>query len=136
MYNYSHIIDGAYSTLLELSDFFEIYVCSSTHLPKVEPNLLSRIYSQKFEYILENFPFILPQNIIFSCDKGIFNERVFIQLDDKIENLNNSAHNKFLFYSYHNGSLFSDISIYPDIKRCYNWEDVKEFSIERLKTLR
>lgn len=132
VYDYSHLIDGAYDSLKMISEELEIYVCSSTHFPGVEPKLLSKIYAQKFNYITENLPFIKPENIIFSCNKSIFNDRVLIQLDDKVNNLNSDALIKLLFYAGHNKDFFSKESItsddeYRNLLRCKNWEDVCYF---------
>ena len=133
VYEYSVLIEGAYESLEMLNEEFDIYICSSTHFPGVESRLLSKIYGQKFDFITENLPFIKPENIIFSCNKSLFNDRVLVQLDDKVSNLDSDATMKLLFYAGHNKDFFTKESMtnddeYSKLLRCKNWDDVCYFT--------
>ena len=94
VYNHSTVINGAKECLKQISESYEIYVCSSPYFPLATNEYLSRVFAQKFNFITQNFPFIHPRNIIFMDNKTLFNSKVKFQLDDRISNLSSDARHK------------------------------------------
>lgn len=100
MYENAYILPGAIETIEKLSEQYDIYILSSCVNPLDVFNS-GRIFSDKYDFLLENLPFIKPEKFIFTSAKHLF--RADIIIDDRLSNLlEESASLKILFPSYHN----------------------------------
>ncbi len=125
-----HLIDGAYENLQKLNAYFQIYIDTDPYFPSLPYGYLSLVYKQKFDYILSNLDFILPQNIIFSKNKNILGSSVKFQVDDRIGNLKSQARNKILFSSYANYNISKRDARDLGLIKLDNWYDVYNYVMQ------
>lgn len=125
LYDYGVLKDGVVESIKELSKIYEIYICSS-YIYKDEEEGSGIILKYKHDYLLKNFPFLNPNNFIFTGNKSIIN--CDIKIDDRVENLEN-ADIKLLFTAYHNKNL-TDIELSKRrIIRVNNWEEIENLLV-------
>lgn len=121
LYDYCEIKEGAVEVLEQLSKVYEIYICTS-YIYKEVVNKSGIILKYKYDYLIKNFPFLNPNNFIFTGDKSIIN--CDIKIDDRVENLKN-ADKKILFTAYHNKNISDDELKKNTIIRSNNWKKIK-----------
>ena len=131
VYLYTNLIEGAYESLKNLSDYLDIYICTACYFPEVEAKFSSIIFKQKYDYILKNLDFINPANIIFANNKNIFSGATF-QIDDRIENLDNDTQFKILFSAYHNTEIPDEVIKAKSVFRLDNWSEVESYIHNKL----
>jgi len=104
LYENSKLIEGAYDTLKELSKEYEVFIASDSIICERE-KLSGKLFFNKYNFIVENLPFINPRNIILTGDKSVICGKYM--LDDKLQNLlkNHNIKYKLLFTAYHNREL-------------------------------
>lgn len=121
LYDYGFLKDGAIDTIKELSKNYEIYICSS-YIYKDAEEESGIILKYKHEYLIKYFPFLNPNNFIFTGDKSVVN--CDIKIDDRVENLGNAT-TKLLFTAYHNKDLTDSELNKKGINRVNNWNEIK-----------
>lgn len=106
VYENATLVEGAYETLQKLANDsrFDVMICSVPIIRNRE-RLSAKLFANKFNFIMENLPFIDPNNIILCGNKSILVADYMI--DDKVENLesNENVDFKILFPAYHNKDL-------------------------------
>ena len=121
-YDYCELNEGCYEVLKELSDKYDVYICSA-YLYRDDIGHSANFLKYKFEFLRRNLPFLDPGKYIFTDDKSIIN--CDIKIDDKIDNLNN-ANTKLLFTCYHNKGISNEELTKNNITRVNSWYDIKQ----------
>lgn len=127
VYDYAKIIDNSYEILKKLSEKYEIYIVTA-YIFKDNEKYTGNNLKNKFEWLLENFQFIPPQNYIFTTNKEIINCQ--IKIDDRIENLQGKADKKILFTSYHNKNISEEELNKKGIIRANNWQEIEKILLK------
>lgn len=139
LYENAKLIDGAYETLKELLETHDIYIVSDPIIYGRE-KMSGRLFSDKFNFIMDNLPFINPYNIILCGDKSLVFGKYSV--DDKVENLEKeNVQHRLLFSAYHNIDIPDEELIKKDIVRVKDHLHVKRFikgelsKVELIKTV-
>lgn len=122
IYDYCTIIDGAYNTIKKLNCKYEIFIVTSYIICDII-NDTGFLLDQKYKYLIKNFPFLDPNNIVFLGNKSVLN--VDIKIDDRIDNLD-GAKTKILFTAYHNKNISDETLEKEGIKRANSWYDIEK----------
>ena len=78
----------------------------------------------KFKYLIKTFPFIEPQQYVFTTNKEIIN--CDIKIDDRAANLKGKAEKKLLFSAYHNKNIPDEELKKDGLIRVNNWKEVEK----------
>lgn len=126
-YDYAELLPGAYEVIEKLNKEYDIYLCSAC----VNPFFIQdsgKMFMDKYNWILKTFPFLNPNNFIFTNAKNIL--EADIQIDDRMQNLKGNVKLKLLFTSYHNKEL-SDIELKElGIIRVNNWKEIESILLK------
>lgn len=122
VYDYSTLLDNVYEVLEKLSHEYEIFIGTSYILRDIIEDTAFLI-PYKYEYLLKNFPFLDPYNIIYLGNKSVLD--VDIKIDDRIDNLS-GAKVKLLFTAYHNKDIGDDELKNLGIIRVDSWKDIEK----------
>lgn len=122
IYDYGKVSDNAISVIKDLCKYYEVFICSA-YIDERAIKDCANFLVDKHNWLVDNLPFINPENFIFTNRKDVI--EVDIIIDDKIENLNNASV-KLLMSAYHNKNI-SDYELNnKNIIRVNSWNDVKE----------
>ena len=110
------VMDGAKEAVSELMKNFDVYIVSAA---MEFPQSLN----EKYEWLLEHFPFITWRNIIFCGDKSIIATDYMI--DDHVKNLDCCKGKTIMFTAGHNAGIDRH-------QRVNNWKEVITFFNEEL----
>lgn len=122
MYDGAKVVENAKEVLFLLSLEYDIYICT-TYVWKEMVEECGKVLKDKYDYLIRNFPFIKPDNIIFASDKSRISFDV--KIDDKLDNLENAGV-KLLFSAYHNTGLSNEVLKDAGAIRVDNWKDIYE----------
>lgn len=121
MYDKASFIENAYDSIKILNEKYNVYILSA-YLLDEGPHVTGGILNNKYNWLIENLPFIPPQNLVFANDKSII--KCDIRIDDKFSNLFGEAETKILFTAYHNKKLTNeDLEVHGAI-RANDWNEV------------
>lgn len=127
MYDKPVFIPGALDAIKKLNQFYDIYICSACINPFDSDNS-GKLFVDKYNFLVKYFPFLNPNNFIFTGAKHLF--KADIQIDDRLPNLINDTAVKILFPSYHNRNISKEeLKRYGVVKLSDSWNDAWE-SIE------
>lgn len=101
-YEKAEILPYAIESLIKINEYYNIYPCSSCINPFDKPNS-GRLFYYKYNFLMQNLPFIKPENYIFTDSKFLF--KAYAQMDDRLQKLNNDIPIKILFPAYHNRNI-------------------------------
>ena len=87
-------------------------------------NNSGHFYKHKYDFLINNFPFIDPENFIFTGAKNIF--KADIKIDDRLNNLKGEVTTKLLFDSYHNHDISDEELSQLNVKRVHNWNEIAD----------
>ena len=104
MYDYCSLTPNVYEVLEKLSKNYEIFIGTSYIIRDIIKDT-AFLLPQKYEFLINTFPFINPNNIIFLGNKRVLN--CDIKIDDRIDNLD-GAKTKILFTAWHNKNISKD----------------------------
>jgi len=125
LYDYCTIKEDAKEIIEQLSKIYEIYICTAYIYKEIEEES-GIILKYKYDYLIQNFPFLKPKNFIFTGDKSVVD--CDIKIDDRIKNLENS-NIKLLFTAYHNKDI-TDLELKDkNIIRVDNWNEIRKVLI-------
>lgn len=126
LYEDCKLIEGAYEALQEFSKLYDVFIASDSVIYKRE-RLSSRVFADKFTFIVNTLPFINPRNIILCGDKSIISGKWFV--DDKLENLEKAKNvqYKLIFPAYHNIDIPDEELIQKDIVRIKDYSHLDRF---------
>lgn len=117
------IHDGAKEAIKKINENFDVYICSSCaiDIPVLKEHS-GLFFKNKYDFLIENFPYLNINKFIFTGAKNIF--KADIQIDDKLSHLENDVPLKLLYTSYHN-KMFSDQELKEkNVIRVNGWNDI------------
>lgn len=117
------VIKDAKEVLRRLSDTYDIHICSACVMYGAERKS-AKLFKDKFDYIIKEFDFINPENIIFTNSKNIFNADV--QIDDRLPNLLGNVKIKLLFDAYHNRDISDEELKKQNVIRVKTWKEIEK----------
>ena len=82
----------------------------------------------KYEWILENMPYIDPKKIILTGSKDVI--MCDIKIDDKVANLKGYGETKLLIDQLHNQKYSFEELEKLGIRRVYDWEQIRSILIK------
>ena len=86
---------------------------------------MGRQYTDKWEYLLKNFSFISPENIIFAVKKDMFVADMIIE--DRVDNMTGPYKHKLLLTCFHNKNIADETLKKLGITRVDNWQEIKKY---------
>ena len=86
----------------KLSKKYELYIVTA-YIFKDDKWKSAEHLKNKFNYLMKTFPFIKPEQYIFTSSKEIIN--CDVRIDDKTSNLKGNSETKLLFSAYHNKDI-------------------------------
>lgn len=105
------VIPGSKEVIRELMERYDVYITTAAMEFRAS-------FEDKFDWLMEHFPFIHWKNIVFCGDKSIINADYMI--DDHAFNLRTFSGTGLLYTASHNIDE-------TDFIRVNNWTEVKEF---------
>ena len=128
LYKNAHIYPGAVETLKDLNRKYQIYICSACVMFCM-PEDSGIFFKHKYDFLIKNFPFLNPDNFIFTSAKNIFDAD--IQIDDRVKNLQGNIKTKLLFTAYHNKSISNEDLNKSNIIRVNSWLDIRKILLDK-----
>ena len=120
LYKNAEPLPHAIETIKKLNEVYDIYLCSDCIDP-FDIEYSGEVFKDKFYLLRKILPFI-PPKFIFTGSKHLF--KADIQIDDRINNLNEDVKTKILFPSYHNKDITEKELQEKNILRAgYNWQE-------------
>ena len=83
-----------------------------------------KLYMDKFNYLIKEFPFLDPRKFIFTNSKNLFDADV--QIDDRIHHLQGNVKTKLLYDAYHNRDIDDETLNKANIKRVKGWRQIEK----------
>ena len=121
LYKNAEPLPHAIETIKKLNEVYDIYLCSDCIDP-FDIEYSGEVFKDKFYLLRKILPFIPPKKFIFTGSKHLF--KADIQIDDRINNLNEDVKTKILFPSYHNKDIPEKELQERNILRAgYNWQE-------------
>lgn len=121
IYNYTQILPNAYNVMEQLNKKYELYI-TTAYIFRDDKEKSSELLKNKFDYLIKNFPFIQPEQYIFTSNKEIVECQ--IKIDDKPANLEGDAELKLLFTAYHNKNIPNEELQKNNLIRVNNWNEI------------
>ena len=109
--------------LKKLDKYYNIHICSACVMFGAEKKS-AKLFKDKFEYLIREFPFLDPENIIFTNSKNLF--QADVQIDDRIQNLKGNIKTKILFDAYHNREISDEELKENNTIRVKSWKDIEK----------
>lgn len=127
IYEQVKIIPKAIEVIKELSSIYEIYIATAfVDERRIKESSVMAKY--KYEWIIENLPFIDPKKIILTGSKDII--MCDIKIDDKVDNLKGYGTIKLLLNQSHNERFSYEELTSNKIRRVYDWDQIRSILIE------
>lgn len=123
LYDYAKVLPNAYDIMEKLSEKYDIYICSAC-IPILLKEKSGRCFVDKYNYLINNFPFLEPEKFIFTNSKNII--KADVQIDDRLSNLRNDTKIRLLFTSYHNKNISDEYLKEVGVIRVNNWLEVAD----------
>ena len=127
VYQNAHLIPHAIDVIKKLSEFYEIYIVSA-FVDKRRVKESSIMAKYKYEWILENMPFIDTKKVIMTGSKDII--LCDIKIDDKLSNLKGYGTTKLLLDHMHNRKYSFEELENLGVKRVYDWDQILSILLE------
>lgn len=122
-YKEAKMVTGAKEVLEKLNEVYDVYICTACVMFGAERKS-AKLFKDKFEYLMREFPFIDPEKIIFTNSKNIFVADV--QIDDRLPNLEGNTGLKLLFSAYHNRGITDEELEEKGAVRVNTWEEIAQ----------
>lgn len=117
------LIEDAKEALRRLSSDYDVYICSACVMYGAERKS-AKLFKDKFEYLMREFDFLKPENIIFTNSKNIF--KADVQIDDRLPNLMGDIKLKLLFEAYHNKNISEEELRKNNVTRVKSWKEIEK----------
>lgn len=129
-YLHSFIFDDAQEVLEQLNKEYDLYICSACaiDIPGLR-EASGMFYKFKYDFLIENFPFLNVNKFVFTGTKNIFNADV--QIDDKLNHLEGNIETKLLFDAYHNRNLTKEYLDGLNVKRVHSWKEIADILLKQ-----
>ena len=123
VYSYTKIFDSAKDVVKKLSEKYDVCICSAYVFPEgIEKSYIH--LANKYKYLIKEFPFLKPDNFIFTSRKDLV--KCDIKIDDRIDNLKGDCE-KLLYTARHNIHVTQEELEKLEIKRVNNWEEIEKY---------
>ncbi len=122
IYEYGRVKEKAIQVIEELNKYYDVLICSA-YVDSRDIKNCPKILLYKHKWLIENLPFIKPENFIFTSRKDVI--PTDIKIDDKIENLK-TCDTKLLITAYHNKNISEEELKENNIIRVDNWDAIAE----------
>lgn len=122
VYEYGTVQENAIQIIEKLTKYYDVLICSA-YIDHRYLKGCSKILNHKHKWLVENLPFINPENFIFTNRKDVI--PTDIKIDDKIENLK-TCDTKILITAYHNKEISNEELKEQNIIRVNNWDEIAE----------
>ena len=122
-YDYVNIVEGAKETLEKLNKKYDLYIATA-YVFRDAPEVSGKTLNDKYNYLMENLPFIDPHKFIFISNKDLL--EADIRIDDSPKKLMGKAKLKLLFTAYHNKNMTDKELKENNFVRVNNWKDVEK----------
>ena len=123
VYDYANIVEGAKETLEKLNEKYDLYIATA-YVFRDAPQVSGKTLNDKYNFLIENFPFIDPHKFIFISNKELL--EADIRIDDSPKKLIGKARLKLLFTAYHNKNMSEQELKENNFVRVNNWKDVEK----------
>lgn len=127
IYKHAEIMPKALEVIENLSKYYEIYIVTA-FVDKRRVKESSIMAKYKYEWILENMPYIDPKKIILTGSKDVI--MCDIKIDDKVANLKGYGETKLLIDQLHNQKYSFEELEKLGIRRVYDWEQIRSILIK------
>lgn len=127
IYTHAEIMPKALEVIETLSKYYEIYIVTA-FVDKRRVKESSIMAKYKYEWILENMPYIDPKKIILTGSKDVI--MCDIKIDDKVANLKGYGETKLLIDQLHNQKYSFEELEKLGIRRVYDWEQIRSILIK------
>ena len=123
MYKDFKIFDGAKAVLKKLNEVYDIYICSACVMFCM-PEESGVFFKYKYDFLIKNFPFLNPNNFIFTSAKNLF--KADVQIDDKLSNMCGEVDLKLMFSAYHNKNVSDETLKNVGVTRVSGWQEIEK----------
>ncbi len=126
IYDYCYIYEDAVRVIEQLSKEYEVFIGTDYLIPEIKEKCGINA-ANKHEFLIKNFPFIIPYNYIFCGNKKMI--AADIRIDDKLNNLLSACYlpeRNLLFSAYHNKDLTDEYLNEFKTERVNNWREVEK----------
>ena len=127
IYKNIHMIPDSIKVIEALSHEYEIYITTAfVDKRRVYESGVMAMY--KYQWIVENMPFIDPKKIILTGSKDVV--MCDIKIDDKVSNLKGYGDVKLLLTQPHNEKFTLEELDEAGIRRVHDWAQVKSLLLK------
>ena len=117
------IIPDSLRVIEKLANYYDIYIATA-FVDKRRVKESGIMALQKYQWILENMPYIDPRKIILTGSKNLV--MCDVKIDDKVSNLKGFGELKLLLDQPHNQKYSYEELKKRKIKRVHNWNQIYE----------
>ena len=125
LYETANIFDDAIEVIERLNKNHKVYICSA-YVFRDNPKKSGKHLYNKYNFLVEKFPFIHPDNFVFIYNKTMFDADV--KIDDRVSNLT-GAKIKLLYTAYHNEDIPDEKLKEEGITRVNSWQEIENILI-------
>lgn len=123
VYSYVKVFNKAKEVLEKLNKKYDICICSAYVFKEgLEDSYIH--LANKYKYLVKEFPFLKPDNFIFTTRKDLVS--CDIKIDDRIDNLKGDCI-KLLYTARHNKNISEKQLDELNIKRVNSWEEIERY---------
>lgn len=127
IYQNVKVIPKALEVIEKLAKIYDIYIVTAfVDRRRVKESSIMAKY--KYEWILENMPYIDPKKIVLTGSKDIV--MCDIKIDDKVANLKGYGEIKLLIDQLHNQKYSLEELDKLGIRRVYGWEQIYDILVK------
>ena len=128
VYEKAHLIPNALEVIEELNKVYDIYICTA-FFDKRKPEECAIMAKHKYNWILNNMPFINPKHILLTSAKELI--MCEVKIDDKVSNLKRGYGKiKLLLTADHNKEYTKEELASYGIKRVENWLEIRNILLK------
>lgn len=127
IYQNVHVVPKALEVIEELAKYYEVYIVTA-FVDKRRVKESSIMAKYKYEWIIQNMPYIDPKKIILTGSKDVI--MCDIKIDDKVANLKGYGEVKLLMDQLHNRKYSLEELERFHIRRVYDWEQVRSILVK------
>ena len=121
IYKNVKVLPKALEVIEKLAAKYDIYIVTAfVDRRRVKESSIMAKY--KYEWIIENMPYINPKHIVLTGSKDI--SMCDIKIDDKVANLKGYGETKLLLNHKHNENFSHEELEKNNIRRVYDWEQI------------
>ena len=127
IYQNVQVVPKALEVIEELAKYYEVYIVTA-FVDKRRVKESSIMAKYKYEWIIQNMPYIDPKKIILTGSKDVI--MCDIKIDDKVANLKGYGEVKLLMDQLHNRKYSLEELERFHIRRVYDWEQVRSILVK------